>query len=90
MTLYPEHEKLEKVSDQSQAIGDFVEWLQSKYSICKYDEKRFGGTWWPVTLDLQRTLAEYFGIDLQQLEFEKRLMLKRQIDATVPIKTKGG
>jgi hypothetical protein len=27
--MYPEHEKLQKVHEQSQAIGDFLEWLQS-------------------------------------------------------------
>lgn len=25
---YPEHEKLAKISDRSQAIGDFLEWLR--------------------------------------------------------------
>lgn len=87
MTVYPEHEKLEKVHDESQSIGEFIEWLQSKYSVCKYDEKRFGGTWWPVTLDITKLLSEYFEIDLQKIEFEKRLMLKRRLDVTVPIKT---
>jgi len=26
---YPEHDKLKKVQDESQAIGEFLEWLQS-------------------------------------------------------------
>ena len=26
---YPEHEKLAKIKDQSQAIGDFLEWLRT-------------------------------------------------------------
>jgi hypothetical protein len=89
MTLYPEHEKLEKISDKSQAIGEFLDWLRSKYTLCKYDELRFGGTWWPVTVDVQDLLAEYFEIDRQKIEFEKRLMLKRMRDKTVPIKTGG-
>jgi len=27
MTEYPEHDKVQKIKDQSQAIGDFLEWL---------------------------------------------------------------
>lgn len=30
---YPEHEKLKKVKDQSQACGDFLEWLQDTKGI---------------------------------------------------------
>jgi len=29
---YPEHEKLSKVQDQSQAIGEFLEWLETTKS----------------------------------------------------------
>ncbi len=76
MPDYPEHEKLEKVSNKSQDMGEFFEWLQGKYSLCKYDENRFGGTWWPVTVDIQKLLAEFFEIDLNKIEEEKREMLE--------------
>jgi hypothetical protein len=32
--------------------------------------------WYPVTLDVQRLLAEHYGIDLNALEREKRAMLE--------------
>lgn len=33
---YPEHEKLKAIKDQSQAIGEFIEWLKSQgYYICE-------------------------------------------------------
>ncbi len=44
MTSYPEHEKLKAISDQSQACGEFLEWLSSSQSVTlgKYEE---GRTW---------------------------------------------
>jgi hypothetical protein len=35
---YPEHEKLDKVKDQSQTIGEFLDWLDAVklYRIAKY------------------------------------------------------
>lgn len=30
---YPEHEKLRSISDQSQAIGEFLEWLQGEQGV---------------------------------------------------------
>ena len=32
-TSYPEHDKLHKVKDQSQACHDFLEWLQDKHGF---------------------------------------------------------
>lgn len=37
MNKYPEHEKLAKVKDKSQAIGEFLEWLQERYTIASYN-----------------------------------------------------
>lgn len=33
MPPYPEHEKLDEIKDQSQAIGEFLEWLGREKSI---------------------------------------------------------
>jgi len=40
MSDYPEHDKLHKVADKSQAVGDFLEWLQNKKEVvlCKWKE----------------------------------------------------
>jgi len=72
---YPEHAKLEAVAPQSQAIGEFLEWLMSTYS-CELGrpEGRNAG-FRPVGVSTQQLLAEFFEIDLDKLEAEKRAML---------------
>jgi hypothetical protein len=72
---YPEHDKLEKVQEQSQTIGEFLEWLSS--------EKEIHLARWHNTCDLrdvhtdkEKLLAEFFGIDLKKLEEEKRQMIE--------------
>ena len=81
MSDYPEHEKLKKVSDQSQVCGEFLDWLQGKYVLAKYVET---GTWAgePVhdlrhaNVPVQDLLAEFFGIDQDKIEAEKRAMIE--------------
>lgn len=68
-----EIEKVKAVSERSQTIGGFLEWLQSKeYVIASwgaydnlYQERR----------SIEEWLAQYFGIDLKKLEKEKRALL---------------
>jgi len=36
---YPEHDKLQAISDRSQAIGEFLEWLQDKGVFLAQDFK---------------------------------------------------
>ena len=75
---YPEHDKLAKIRDKSQAIGEFLEWLQEKgIHLGRYvdDYSTHMDTLDSQTNDL---LAEYFEIDLNVLEDEKRAMLDAQ------------
>ncbi len=74
--LYPEHEKLAAVSERSQIIGEFLD--HCGYTLCEfrsapilsdYDE------FLPARKSLQEVLADYFGIDLEVIEREKRAML---------------
>jgi hypothetical protein len=37
-TDYPEHAKLTAVADKSQAIGEFLEWLQGRCTICRFQD----------------------------------------------------
>lgn len=78
---YPEHEKLKLVKDQSQAIGEFIEWLKHEKGIhlaMWYEDKNVG-----EYLDyaiyrvgsIQKLLGEYFEIDQDKLESEKRQIL---------------
>ena len=131
MSKYPEHEKLEQVKEQSQACGEFLDWLLSekRFQVCEFvgghdnGEERYltdgetksgqplyihawQTTWrdgkevpmtspnidphlrkpnpsffytpegfYPVRQNIESLLAEYFGIDRDKLEAEKREML---------------
>ena len=97
MSKYPEHEKLEKVKDKSQACGEFLEWLLGPrgYQLGEYHEhvddcwlpnenqldgrRRMCGmdaqTIYPVPLNVRKLLAEFFEIDEDKLDKEKRAML---------------
>ena len=79
---YPEHDKLAKVSDRSQAIGEFLEWLgerESKVVLCSLERTSSGfypkKIFLPIANSVERLLAEYFEIDLKVIEDEKRAML---------------
>lgn len=79
---FPEHEKLQKVKSQSQAIGGFLDWLnEQECSICKLvvirqnimREDLF--EWYPVCHSITKWLEKYFEIDGMKLDKEKKQML---------------
>jgi hypothetical protein len=73
---YPEHQKLKAIRLKSQAIGEFLEWLSSEHDItlAAYDEDDN----LRVTLKpKQILLAQFFEIDQDVLEREKRHMLEQ-------------
>lgn len=76
---YPEHEKLHKIKDQSQTIGQFLEWTGEKgWHLAEYVEEYEELDWdmlMPIRRSITDLLAEYFGIDQNRLEAEKRQML---------------
>lgn len=83
MSLYPEHEKMRRISGQSQSIGDFIEWLHSQglglgrwQEVEGYRNEQFV----PALEGISSLLAKYFDIDLDVIEAEKRQML----DALAP------
>jgi hypothetical protein len=75
MGKYPEHEKLDKIKDKSQAIGEFLDWLLNEKG------QRIG--YWYHSSDcfiedhrtIEVILADYFSIDLDIIEEEKQKML---------------
>ncbi|WKW87105.1 hypothetical protein SEA_NICOLE72_68 [Microbacterium phage Nicole72] len=80
--LYPEHARLALVSDHSQAIGEFIEWLSSEqgYVIAEYgtdepDDDRSEHRLYPVSRPITSWLAQYFNINPAKIEAEKRAML---------------
>jgi hypothetical protein len=72
---YPEHEKLAKVKDRSQACGEFLEWLTSEggFVLCKYVKDRVFPV--PASVSIADLLARFFKIDQKKIEDEKRAML---------------
>ncbi|MET7363210.1 hypothetical protein ABZS76_32900 [Streptomyces sp. NPDC005562] len=82
---YPEHAKLSKISAMSQTIGEFLEFAGSqgigfgrtvtdRVAVFEGTEdvtsvRQVGGS------ELQSLLAEFFAIDLNVIEDEKRQML---------------
>lgn len=74
MSEYSEHDKLSAISDESQAIGEFLE--MCGYTLCELDEVSYTRPRFvPVAKSMQQILADYFEIDLSKIETEKRAML---------------
>lgn len=86
----PECEKMRAVKDKGQAIGEFLEWLQGKgvhlathhehddscltkegVRVCGICE----GALVPWSYSTERLLAEFFNINLDEVEAEKRALL---------------
>lgn len=78
MSDYPEHDKLRAVQDQSQAIGDFLEFVAERYHCELGRPQGSRAEFTPVNLSVTKLLAEYFEIDLHKLEQEKRALLEHQ------------
>lgn len=87
----PECERVHEVAPKSQAIGEFVEWLESQgivlatyhehtegcyndedFLVCGYRKDQLQ----PDHRNIQSRLAEFFGIDLNKVEKERRALLK--------------
>ena len=74
---YPEHEKLHAVRAKSEAIGEFLDWFmhERRGVLAEYVD----GHDYPVPANfrggIEGVLAEYFEIDLDVLDAEKRAML---------------
>ena len=80
--FYPEHERLEKVQEVSQRIGEFLEWLSEKdIRMCEYldeiDDEGFPMKgYWPIRDGIVELLARYFDINLKKIESEKQAMIQ--------------
>lgn len=76
MTAYPEHAKQEKIVDESQAIGEFLDTsgciLAEYRTVDGFLEPQLV----PVNKSIEQVLADYFEIDLRKIEAEKRAMLE--------------
>ena len=73
---YPEHQRLKAISGQSQVVYDFLEWCGEEKGYClavwaTEDTDRM----WPVRDSKRKLLAEFFDIDMDKIEAEKRAVL---------------
>ena len=84
----PECEKLSAVSEESNQIGAFLDWMFEKYTVCEwiderdvYDEET-GEEWdepagfYKVHQSIEQWLAEYFEIDLKKVDKERAALLE--------------
>lgn len=93
MSDYPQHDRLRRVADTSQTIGEFVDWLADSKGVHLAHHFEFTDVDWngneytkqpELTTynvpNIQALLAEFFGVDLAALEAEKRAMLGRRVE----------
>lgn len=74
---YPESSRLLAVSKESQTCGEFLDWLRSKgFVLAEYDPESESGRLYPAHFSTTSLLAEFFGIDINKLEQEKRAVLE--------------
>lgn len=72
----PMLEKLRSVRHESQQIGEFLEWLEHQgIHLMTYGE---GDELSPDYRGVERLLADYFEIDLVQVEKERQALLEWQ------------
>lgn len=85
MNEYPEHDKLKEVSQLSNEIGTFLDWMQHDHNVsfCTYIEgyEDDFGDWlpsgfYPARKRIEEWLALYFEIDLEKIADEKDAMLE--------------
>lgn len=92
MSKYPECEKLHAVHEESQKLGYFLDWLMKRYTLAEWDynfraivydregnEDRWNSVLMPVHVGenkINSLLAEYFHIDLDKVEEERRQILE--------------
>lgn len=79
---YPQLAKMAAVKDKSQAIGDFIEWAvtEKELTLCRFLERDQDGPsgWYPEQNGpgaITALLAEFFGVDLDTAEEERRALL---------------
>lgn len=73
--VYPEHDKLHKVKDRSQACGEFLDWLREEKHVLLHVYDKSLDMYYPLLQSNEKLLAEFFDIDMDVLEQEKRMML---------------
>ncbi len=79
----PELEKIHTNRDESQKIGQFLDWLRNEREIAlcelaeysEYNTSSDPDVYCPATKTIEQWLAEYFDIDLDKAEKERQSLL---------------
>lgn len=70
-----ELEKMANVRTESQKVGAFIDWAQAQgYALCTFDDDT--ERYYPLGRSIEAILAEYYGIDLNAIENERRALLE--------------
>lgn len=73
---FPQLAAMVRVQSSSQVIGEFLDWLsENGLTVCERSEGLRGTQFVPAREDAQALLARYWGIDLVELEGERRAVL---------------
>lgn len=78
----PELDKMHAVHGKSQAIGEFLEWLtfEKGWTLAEWKKTEYADDFhnelWPTSYSIEKLLAEYFEIDLEKTEIERRALLE--------------
>jgi len=73
--LYPESKKMQDVSQDSQKLGKFLEYIMDRYSLVDINDFRSNNSvpiGYSSNIDIEHVLADYFDIDLNLVEEERR------------------
>lgn len=76
MAEYPEHDKLKALGGANQTVGDFIEWLgEQGIELASYGNGAYRDVLFPLRRSRDTLIAQFFEIDTNKLEAEKRAML---------------
>lgn len=75
---YPMLEKLRRVEGKSHLCGEFLDFIRSKYVLFdpSIPREQFGYVGSGDYINPEKILADFFGIDLEKVEEERRQILK--------------
>ena len=72
----PELDKMLKVKEDSQKLGEFLDWLKGKYELAQWHDSHGVDRLVAKNVGTEKILAEYFEIDLVKCENERREILE--------------
>ncbi len=75
----PVLDRMGEVKDESQVIGEFLDWLGDQKTVLAEWTREENYLWdvlIPTRMPIEELLAKYYGIDLAQVEEEKAAILR--------------